>query len=176
MPSKDKVVARGGAIGAGAGLGARFNASSSLPRLVFLVSPTCNICVSGALSAAQAVLSLPPDCDFRLYCVWLPVLEKDSIEAATQMPARFPADDRAEHFWDHDRQVSQAYHQTLQLGARQRRHRVAWDVFLLYRAGVRWVEAPPAPDFWMHQLFLEDVPKLDVNTLKDELEQTLRGG
>ena len=78
-------------------------------------------------------------------------------------------------FGDDNLQVSQAYHWTLQLGERQRRHRVAWDIFLLYRAGVRWEEAPPAPDFWMHQLFLEDVPKLDVDTLKYELEQTLRG-
>ena len=172
---KDNMIPQLPKIEAGAALRACFNAASSVSRLLFLVSPTCDICVSGALSAAQAVLSLPRECDFRLYLLWLPVLENDSIAAAAQTRARFPVDDRAEHFWDDNLQVSQTYHWTLQLGERQRRHRVAWDIFLLYRAGVRWEEAPPAPDFWMHQLFLEDVPKLDVDTLKYELEQTLRG-
>ena len=172
---KDNMIPQAPKIEAGAALRACFNAASSVSRLLFLVSPTCDICVSGALSAAQAVLSLPRKCDFRLYLLWLPVLESDSIAAAAQTRARFPVDDRAEHFWDDNLQVSQAYHWTLQLGERQRRHRVAWDIFLLYRAGVRWEEAPPAPDFWMHQLFLEDVPKLDVDTLQYELEQTLRG-
>jgi len=172
---KDKMIPQLPKIEAGAALRVCFNAASSVSRLLFLVSPTCEICVSGALSAAQAVLSLSPACDFRLYLLWLPVLENDSIEAAAQTRALLPVDGRTEHFWDDDLQVSRAYHQTLQLAERQRRHRVAWDIFLLYRFGVRWGEAPPAPDFWMHQLFLDDVPKLDVDTLKYELEQTLRG-
>ena len=29
----------------------------------------------------------------------------------------------------------------------------AWDVYLLYPAGIRWeTEVPPSPAFWMHQL------------------------
>jgi len=175
MSRKNSVVAKGEPIGAGAELGAHFNAAASVPRLVFLVSPTCDICVSGALSAAQAVLSLPPESDFRLYLLWLPVLANDSIEAASGMRSRFPVDDRASHFWDDNLLVSQAYHQVLQLGQRQRRHRVAWDIFLLYWAGVRWDDMPPMPDFWMHQLFLDDVPKLEVDILRDELNRMIDG-
>jgi len=160
-------------IEAGAALGARFNAATSVPRLVFLVSPTCEVCVSGALSAAQSVLSLPPECDFRLYVLWLPVLEQDIIEAAEGMRARLPVDHRNWHFWDHSLIVSQAYHRVLQLAQRQRRHRVAWDIFLLYRASAVWGDVPPMPDFWMHQLFLDDVPKLEVNILRGELQKML---
>ncbi|MHB2016299.1 MAG: hypothetical protein ACYCW6_05060 [Candidatus Xenobia bacterium] len=32
----------------------------------------------------------------------------------------------------------------------------AWDVYMLYRAGVQWHGAPPVPDFWMHQLDAAD--------------------
>jgi hypothetical protein len=51
---------------------------------------------------------------------------------------------------------------------------VAWDIFLLYGAGILWDDAPPVPDFWMHQLFLEDVPKLDATVLRRQLEGKLR--
>lgn len=150
-----------------------FNADAVVPRLVFLVSPTCEVCVSGAQSAAQAVLSLASGDDFRLYILWLPVLENDSCQAAEGVRSALPTDSRMVHFWDRDLIVSRAYHQVLQLGQRQRRHRVAWDIFLLYRAGTVWRERPPVPTFWMHQLFLDDVPKLEVDTLKCQLEQMI---
>jgi hypothetical protein len=147
-----------------------------LPRLLFLVSPTCEVCVSGAMSAAHAVLSLPCAREFRLYILWLPVLETDTPQAAAQVQGRLPADARLQHFWDHDLWLSQAFHQVLQLGQRSRRHRVAWDIFLLYGAGSVWNGAPPVPEFWMHQLFLDDVPKLDVAILKGQLERQISAG
>ena len=165
---------QGAQIGAAARLETCFNAAASVPRLVFLVSPTCEVCVSGALSAAQAVLSIPAEHAFHLHVVWLPVLENDSIEAARGMRAGLPSDDRVSHFWDDGLIVSQGYHRVLKLGERQRRHRVAWDIFLLYRAGVIWKDAPPVPDFWMHQLFLDDVPKLETDALRGQLEQMLQ--
>jgi hypothetical protein len=154
----------------------RFNADAAFPRLLFLVSPTCDVCVSGALSATQAVLSLPHTAGFRLYILWLPVLQTDTLQAAAQACLRLPTDTRLQHFWDHDLWLSQAFHQMLQLGQRSRQHRVAWDIFLLYGAGSVWNGAPPVPEFWMHQLFLEDVPKLDVTILKGRLERQIRAG
>jgi len=162
-------------IGASA-LRTRFNADVSIPRLVFLVSPTCDICVSGAQSATQAILSLPSECDFRLYRVWLPVLETDSLQAAEGVQCSVSREARLVDFWDHDLIISTGYHQVLQLGYRGRRHRVAWDIFLLYRAGMRWADRPPVPSFWMHQLFLDDVPKLEADTLKHELQQMIQEG
>jgi hypothetical protein len=61
----------------------------------------------------------------------------------------------------------------LQLGQRPRRHRVAWDLFLLYEVGRVWRDDPPVPDFWMHQLLLDDVPTLDATALRCALEQRL---
>ena len=49
-----------------------------LPRLLFLVSPTCKVCVTGAVSAPKTLLALPRADDFRLYILWPPVLEADT--------------------------------------------------------------------------------------------------
>lgn len=147
-----------------------FNVDVAFPRLLFLVSPTCDICVSGAVSATHTVLALPRTEDFRLYILWLPVLETDTPQAAEQVCVRLAADDRLGHFWDHDLLLSQAFHRVLQFRQRSRQHRVAWDIFLLYGAGIVWQGTPPRPEFWMHQLFLDDVPKLDVTILKRQLE------
>ncbi len=162
-------------IGASA-LQASFNAGLSIPRLVFLVSPTCDICVTGAQSATQAVLSLPVEYDFRLYRVWLPVLETDTLQAAEDMRSPWSHETRLVDFWDADLVISTAYHSVLELDKRVRRHRVAWDLFLLYQAGLRWVDRPPVPSFWMHQLFLDDVPTLEVETLRHELQLMIERG
>jgi hypothetical protein len=153
-----------------------FNADVLLPRLVFLISPTCAICMTGAMSAAQAVLSLPRTKEFRLYILWLPVLEADTPQAAERVQEGLPADDRLSHFWDHDLTLSRAYHGVLQLGQRPRPHRIAWDIFLLYGAGVVWNGNPPMPEFWMHQLFLEDVSELDATVLRRQLEGRIHAG
>lgn len=153
----------------------RFNSDRGVARLVFLVSPTCEVCLTGAQSAAQALLSLPVEPTFRLYIVWLPVLDTDSLKAAENIRQRLPTDSRMVHFWDCDLIVSVTYHCLLGLRQGRRHHRVAWDIFMLYRPEIMWGEMPPMPDFWMHQLFLDNVPKLEVNTLKHQLDQILRG-
>jgi hypothetical protein len=68
------------------------------------------------MSAAQIVLSLPRSDDFRLYILWLPVLEGDTPQVAEQTQERLPTDDRLRHFWDHEFMLSREYHQMLQLG------------------------------------------------------------
>ena len=93
-----------------------FNADALLPRLLFLVSPTCEICVTGAMSAADSVLSLPRAEDFRLYILWLPVLEGDTPQAAEQVQERLPTDDRLRHFWDHDLKLSQRVSSAVAVG------------------------------------------------------------
>ena len=87
-----------------------FKAGVALPRLLFLVSPTCEICVAGAMSAAHTVLSLSRTAAFRLYILWLPVLEADTLQAAEHVRGRLPGDDRMRHFWDHDLELSRAYY------------------------------------------------------------------
>jgi hypothetical protein len=74
--------------------------------------------------------------DFLLYILWLPVQEGDTPQAAEQVRERLPVDDQLRHFWDHDLMLSREYHRVLQLGHRPRLHHLAWDIFLLYNAGL----------------------------------------
>ncbi len=80
-------------------------------------------------------------------------------------------DKRARHYWDGDEVVGRAYEQLLPTPG------PAWDVYLLFRRGVRWTGAmPPKPDFWMHQLGgVTNAPRLDPNVLREHVEVLLRG-
>lgn len=74
------------------------------------------------------------------------MLTPDNSDAAARQ-AKFWPDDRVHHWWDGGRELSSLFGQALGLQGR------AWDVYLLYRPGVRWKEhVPPGPSFWMHQL------------------------
>lgn len=79
-------------------------------------------------------------------------------------------DRRVRHYWDQDEVLGRAYQQTLPTPG------PAWDVYLLFRRGVRWTETmPPKPDFWMHQLGgITNAPRLDPNVLRNHVERLLQ--
>jgi hypothetical protein len=77
---------------------------------------------------------------------WVPMLEGDNLSAA-QRQADVWRDERVHQWWDRDKDMSGLWQRSL--GLRD----PAWDVYLLFPAGIRWdAEVPPSPDFWMHQL------------------------
>ena len=143
-----------------------FSAAVSGPRLILLVSPTCPVCLAGVglvLDALEAQVEDRPD----VFVVWLPVLAADDEAAAVMV-----ADSRAlrpyvTHYWDDELSVSTAAHVALDFGARGRQ--VAWDLYLFYRAESTWLEPFPAPDRWLHQLYIDDQPSLDGNSFLDAL-------
>ena len=54
----------------------------------------------------------------------------------------------ATHYWADSGIVGKLYEQTLGIEGHY-----AWDVWMIYKPGVRWTsELPPKPDFAMHQL------------------------
>ena len=54
----------------------------------------------------------------------------------------------ATHYWEDSGIVGKLYEQTLGIEGHY-----AWDVWMIYKPGVRWTGAhPPKPDFAMHQL------------------------
>lgn len=74
------------------------------------------------------------------------MLAPDGVDFAAQQAGLW-AEDRVKHWWDGAGKISRLFQQSLGLQG------PAWDVYLLYRRGVRFDgEAPPAPPFWMHQL------------------------
>ena len=70
----------------------------------------------------------------------------DNLDSARSESEGY-ADGRVEHRWDPDRRLGKLFAKSLGLQG------VAWDVNLVYRAGVVWEDdEPPEPTFWMHQL------------------------
>ena len=61
--------------------------------------------------------------------------------------ASCPRADRVDHSWDPERRLGKLFARRLGLEG------VAWDVYVVYPAGVAWDdEDPPEPAFWTHQL------------------------
>ncbi|MBI3928095.1 MAG: hypothetical protein HY319_21305 [Armatimonadetes bacterium] len=95
--------------------------------------------------------------------VWLPMLATDDEHAAARMTSP------AWQIWDGQLETARAFRRTLGLG------RQAWDVYLLYPAGVRWEAGdPPVPPVWMHQLQGEDPTRcLDEERLDAQIRKLL---
>ena len=79
-------------------------------------------------------------------------------------------DPRVRNYWDQNEVLGRAY------GASLPTPGPAWDVYLLFRRGVRWTEAsPPKPDFWMHQLGgVTSAPHFDPTIFRAHVEALLK--
>ena len=104
----------------------------------------------------------------RVYVVWTPVLSEDDGKAADKAVEAVP-DDRAMHFWDDDKSLGFSLGKTVTL---PRGRKLAWDVYFVFDAKAEWGDAPPTPQFWMHQL-ANDNRKLDGEKLRMAVEKFL---
>lgn len=122
-----------------------FNAHKDRPRVVSLLSPTCGTCRFGVDALRDAVLDAFPDADLHVQIVWLDMLPGDRASTAREAALRL-GDSRVRHFHDPGRAAGRAFARgLLPVG-------VAWDVYLFYPAGAEWLEEPPRPVSWSHQL------------------------
>jgi hypothetical protein len=127
-------------------LRAQFNATpAESVRVVALLSPTCLVCQYGA-GVVRTLFEVTPSAALIGLVVWVPMMDADTVDEARREAADF-VEERITHLWDGERIAGGAFADTLGLIG------TAWDVYLLYPAGVLWESAlPPAPAFWMHQL------------------------
>ncbi|MGC1107783.1 MAG: hypothetical protein WA876_14735 [Candidatus Acidiferrales bacterium] len=129
-----------------------FNASSDKVRIVALLSPSCPGCQSGHAVVGR-VLKKFSSPELQAVLVWEPMRSDDSPAAATQQAEKVQ-DTRIWQGWNGNRNLGNLFERTLNL------HETAWDVYLLYKPGIKWEgQDPPDPTFWMHQLTGAD-PKL----------------
>ena len=129
-----------------------FNASGQKVRVVALLSPTCPDCQSGHRVVGR-VLKKFPSPNLKAILVWEPMRDGDDATSATQQ-AETVQDIRISQGWDGGQNLGKLFGQTLDL------HQVAWDVYLVYKPGIKWEGLqPPRSTFWMHQLEGAD-PKL----------------
>ena len=74
------------------------------------------------------------------------MVEGDS-QAAAERSAQIIVDPRVRHFYDAERRAGKAVAEILGgVGY------IAWDTYLFFSRKDEWLESPPAPIFWMHQL------------------------
>ncbi|HEX4002882.1 MAG TPA: hypothetical protein VHX36_09540 [Candidatus Acidoferrales bacterium] len=154
------------------GVRREFNASSDKVRIVALLSPSCPGCQSGHAVVGR-VLKKFSSPELQAILVWEPLRSDDSPEAATEQAEKV-RDVRIWQGWNGNKNVGKLLGDTLNL------HDVAWDVYLLYKPGIKWEgQEPPAPTFWMHQLQGVD-PKLllcaDPTRLSAEVAKLLDNG
>ena len=129
-----------------------FNASSGKVRIVALLSPMCPGCQSGHAVVGR-ILQKFSSPELQAILVWEPMRSDDSPEAATEQAGQV-RDTRIWQGWNGNKSVGDLFGKTLDI------HDTAWDVYLIYKPGIRWEDQePPRPTFWMHQLEGVD-PKL----------------
>jgi hypothetical protein len=93
------------------------------------------------------------------------MLPADSIVRAEEHEASF-LDVRARHFWDDSHEAGRLFANSLHLNAA-----IAWDIYLLYSPGRRWLaDQPPEPIFWMHQLEEEPSLLLDARRFSENVQ------
>ena len=81
------------------------------------------------------------------YVVWEPILRTDDVRGARRATTILP-DARVRHYWIDGQQAARLFQPVLGL-----RDELAWDVYLVYPAGVVWTgNRPPKPSYYMHQL------------------------
>ena len=67
--------------------------------------------------------------------------------AGAQMSARIIDDPRVQHFHDPAKRSGQTIAASLGWD-----NYVAWDIYLFYEAGSKWLDGPPSPAHFAHQL------------------------
>lgn len=146
---------------------AAFNRDVNKTRLILLVSPTCGECLRGSSEIQDTVFAHETSPNLTAYVVWVPELGAKSENVPGGM-ALIP-DKRANNYWDAQELLGHAYKTILPTPT------VAWDVYLVYRAGVRWNgEAPPKPDYWMSQLEgTTAAPRLNPTVFKSHVDDLL---
>ncbi len=77
------------------------------------------------------------------------------------------SDDRINHFYDRHKTVGKTIANSVGWNGN-----VAWDIYLFYGPTVKWIEAPPKPEFWMHQL-TDDWAEKDQYRTGDDLKNEL---
>jgi hypothetical protein len=87
----------------------------------------------------EDVLAKLADRDVAVLVVWLTMVRTDARDL---WPADAIIDPRATHYWDEAKAVGKALASRDDLSAWRP---VAWDVWAVFPAGVRWDDAPPRP-------------------------------
>ena len=109
-----------------------------------------------------------PRADISVSIVWINMLPDDT-GAGAQMSAQIIDDPRVQHFHDPAKRSGQAI--AASLGWKDY---VAWDIYLFYESACRWLDGPPAPSHFAHQLPRDSGHFRTGDDLVHELREAMR--
>lgn len=142
-----------------------FNATQDKVRLVFLIGPSCGICLRGMDDLNESVVrSIQNDPRAHTLAIHVPTLGAEEENVANSIPLL--SGPRVTHYWDPSGNAGILFQESLDIPM------YAWDMWFVYEPGARWQdgELPPHPDYWEHQLpSLPDDKKLDADRFAKEV-------
>jgi len=109
-----------------------------------------------------------PHADISVSIVWIDMLPKDT-ETGAEGSAHIIDDPRVRHFHDPARRSGEAI--AASLGWKDY---VAWDIYLFYQSGSRWLDGPPTPDHFAHQLPRDSAHFRTGDDLVRELREAMK--
>ncbi|MFY9821419.1 MAG: hypothetical protein WAM82_08555 [Thermoanaerobaculia bacterium] len=155
----------------GAELKALFNQEQGMVRVLMILSPVCPTCRMGARMVVRHLLERSFNPGLSVYILWERIGSQDSLETASNAAALLP-DPRIHHFWSPDAFAGTAFQGPI--GFEQS---TAWDVFLVFGKGKKWLGSPPVFDAFMHnQKQHRELPKdrlLNAEKLGQEVKVLL---
>ncbi len=123
-----------------------FNSRVDQVRFIFLVGPTCGICLRGMADLNDAFIeAMQGDARFHVFVVHVPALGAKEEHVAQAIPLLDGPN--VTHYWEDSGIIGMHYHDLFEVRA------YVWDTWSIYRPGVTWDQTlPPMPDYWEHQL------------------------
>jgi hypothetical protein len=124
-----------------------FNADRGKVRLLFIIGPSCGICLRGMADLNdEFIAERQGDNRLSTFAVHVPTLGAEEKHVAPTI--QLLDGPRIKHYWD------SAGHIGIELQATLDIPYYAWDVWLIYGPDAQWEPGhrPPKPEFWQHQL------------------------
>ena len=122
-----------------------FNADAGKVRLLYIVGPTCPVCLRGMDDLGTTLAPERGDPRLQTFVVYVPELHAKPADigpTVSLLPGK-----QVSRYWDASGASEKLFEGQLKtIGP-------AWDVYMVYGPGRRWEgTVPPMPDFWMAQL------------------------
>jgi hypothetical protein len=146
-----------------------FNANVGKVRMLYIVGPTCGICLRGMSDLQEALYSKKPD-EPRMVTFVIHVPTLGAREANVAPAARLISNSYTTQYWEETGITGKLMQHALGV------NEYIWDFYAIYGPHAVWSDehVPPAPDFYQHQLVgLPPEKKLDANLFAAKVDEFL---
>ena len=123
-----------------------FNARVGTVRQIFIMGPTCGICLRGMADLNdEYIAERQADPRLHTYVVYVPALQAEFEHVAPA--AELLRGPRIDHYWQESGMIGISYQPLFETEI------YIWDFWFVYGPDAVWEgEMPPEPAFWQHQL------------------------